>query len=376
MKKIILLSVFLVALSGCFEENKKEDNKIEVIDPGSLNINYYSNKSVKSLIIPPDLTKPNYEKSFRISEYSDVKQDFVSFDNNEEKPEKVKIIQNKEDIKIEKSGKRRWLVVNKDADYLWEMSRDFLKKEGFSIKNSNKKIGIMETEYLENYPEVPDQNIGIIRSMLRKALAQRYSLPIVDKYRIRIEPIENNVSEIHLSLSSMQEVVTNSGNDNENTIWQVREKDVALETEMLYRLMLFLGGDEAKSKERIVNAKEKKITLVSQGEGINGFGKLTFNLSLIETWDNLAWALDQLNIDIYDKDLKERAIYINIARTSDQGFFTWIFGDDAVRKNFQIMLQPKDNSTTDVFFNDVSEENEDDTKEFSKEFFMNIAKQF
>jgi len=376
MKKIILLSVFLVALSGCFEENKKEDNKIEVIDPGSLNINYYSNKSVKSLIIPPDLTKPNYEKSFRISEYSDVKQDFVSFDNNEEKPEKVKIIQNKEDIKIEKSGKRRWLVVNKDADYLWEMSRDFLKKEGFSIKNSNKKIGIMETEYLENYPEVPDQNIGIIRSMLRKALAQRYALPIVDKYRIRIEPIENNVSEIHLSLSSMQEVVTNSGNDNENTIWQVREKDVALETEMLYRLMLFLGGDEAKSKERIVNAKEKKITLVSQGEGINGFGKLTFNLSLIETWDNLAWALDQLNIDIYDKDLKERAIYINIARTSDQGFFTWIFGDDAVRKNFQIMLQPKDNSTTDVFFNDVSEENEDETKEFSKEFFMSIAKQF
>jgi len=376
MKKIILLSVFLVALSGCFEENKKEDNKIEVIDPGSLKINYYSNKSVKSLIIPPDLTKPNYEKSFRISEYSDVKQDFVSFDNNEEKPEKVKIIQNKEDIKIEKSGKRRWLVVNKDADYLWEMSRDFLKKEGFSIKNSNKKIGIMETEYLENYPEVPDQNIGIIRSMLRKALAQRYSLPIVDKYRIRIEPIENNVSEIHLSLSSMQEVVTNSGNDNENTIWQVREKDVALETEMLYRLMLFLGGDEAKSKERIVNAKEKKITLVSQGEGINGFGKLTFNLSLIETWDNLAWALDQLNIDIYDKDLKERAIYINIARTSDQGFFTWIFGDDAVRKNFQIMLQPKDNSTTDVFFNDVSEENEDETKEFSKEFFMSIAKQF
>jgi len=376
MKKIILLSVFLVALSGCFEENKKEDNKIEVIDPGSLKINYYSNKSVKSLIIPPDLTKPNYEKSFRISEYSDVKQDFVSFDNNEEKPEKVKIIQNKEDIKIEKSGKRRWLVVNKDADYLWEMSRDFLKKEGFSIKNSNKKIGIMETEYLENYPEVPDQNIGIIRSMLRKALAQRYALPIVDKYRIRIEPIENNVSEIHLSLSSMQEVVTNSGNDNENTIWQVREKDVALETEMLYRLMLFLGGDEAKSKERIVNAKEKKITLVSQGEGINGFGKLTFNLSLIETWDNLAWALDQLNIDIYDKDLKERAIYINIARTSDQGFFTWIFGDDAVRKNFQIMLQPKDNSTTDVFFNDVSEENEDETKEFSKEFFMSIAKQF
>jgi len=376
MKKIILLSVLFFALAGCLEENKKEENKTEVIEPGNLKINYYSDKSVKSLTIPPDLTKPNYEKSFRISEYSDVKEDFVSFGTKDDESNKLEILKNIEDIKVEKSGKRRWLIVNKGSDYLWEMSREFLKNQGFSIKNSNKKIGIMETEYLENYPEVPDQNIGIIRSMLRKALAQRYALPIVDKYRIRIEPIEKSVSEIHLSLSSMQEVVTNSGNDNENTIWQVREKDVALETEMLYRLMLYLGGDEAKSKERIVNAKENKVTLVSQGEGINGFGKLTFNLSLIETWDNLAWALDQLNIDIYDKDLKERAIYINIARTSDQGFFTWIFGDDAVRKNFQIMLQPKDKSSTDVFFNDVSEENEDDTKEFSKEFFMNIAKQF
>jgi outer membrane protein assembly factor BamC len=41
----------------------------------------------------------------------------------------------------------------------------------------------METDFLENHPEIPDQSVGLIRSMLKKAMKARYSLAIIDKYR-------------------------------------------------------------------------------------------------------------------------------------------------------------------------------------------------
>jgi outer membrane protein assembly factor BamC len=37
----------------------------------------------------------------------------------------------------------------------------------------------METNFLENHPEIPDQSVGLIRSMLKKATKARYALPII-----------------------------------------------------------------------------------------------------------------------------------------------------------------------------------------------------
>jgi hypothetical protein len=40
----------------------------------------------------------------------------------------------------------------------------------------------------------------------------------------------------------MEEVITNAGGEDENTIWQARPKDQSLETEMLYRFTVYLGS--------------------------------------------------------------------------------------------------------------------------------------
>jgi len=155
-------------------------------------------------------------------------------------------LKNKDDVQVKRSGDRRWLIVKKSPEDVWNLSKSFLKQNGFIIKKSNKKIGIMETDFLENHPEIPEGSLGMIRSALRGALKTSYTLPIVDKYRIRIEPIDGGVStEVYLSLTSMEEVLTSAGAAEENTIWQSRPKDRDLETEMLYRLMTFLGSDRA-----------------------------------------------------------------------------------------------------------------------------------
>jgi outer membrane protein assembly factor BamC len=374
------LSITLLALSlgGCISLGG-DDEEEKQVGLGERDIKYYSNKTVTSLEIPPDLTKPSAQNSFKLENYvSNIQEDTISFSEKDNAiKEATSILRTPSNIEVKRSGNRRWLLVDKKPDAVWNLSKSFFKSHGFAIKKTNKKIGLMETDFLENHPEIPDRSLGVIRSMLKKAIAARYALPIVDKYRIRIEPSKTGEkSEVYLSLTSMEEVLTKAGSDDENTIWQSRPKDQVLETEMLYRLMTFLGSDHAVAREKIIQAKEDQKLTVSLSKGVNGYAKLTFSLNQYDTWDNMGWALDQLNVDVEDKDVKEGSFYINVARTEDQGLWSRMFGDDAIKKSFQILVRQTASDATEVYFNDISEENEQATIDFSHEFLGNIAKQF
>jgi len=376
--KVFTILFSTIFINACVDSvidtsnNQKRD-----IDPGNIPMNYYADKTVKSLVIPPDLTSPQSQNSFRISEYvSGVNETVVTFSDSEETRDKnTKILQNNSDVRVERSGQRRWLIINKSSDIVWESAKDFFRQQGFSIKKSNKKIGILETDFLENYPEIPERSLGLIRSMLSKALTARYTLPIIDKYRLRVEPIDEKSTEVHLTLFSMKEKLAKSGNV-ESTIWEAYEKDLALETEMLYRLMVYMTGDEVNSRQKILQASEQKNIETKVLDNFNGYAKLQFNSNLYETWDSINWAFDQLNIEIEDKDIKERSFYIKSVGTSNIGIISSILGADALVKTYQIILKSLDENTTEVFFNDISGENEQETKDYSYDFFRNLQKVF
>jgi len=379
MIKIVFLNFFLaLTITGCVDsvidssENLKRD-----IDPGNIPMNYYADKTVKSLVVPPDLTKPNVQNSFRVSEFvSDINETIIDFSGSEKtKDEVTKILEKNSEISVQRSGQRRWLLVNKDSDLLWETTKNFLKQQGFNIKKSDKKNGIIETDFLENYPEIPEQSLGFFRSFLSKSLTARYTLPIIDKYRVRIEPVNENQTEIHLSLFSMQEKLAKSGNV-ESTLWEAYDKDIALETEMLYRLMVFISGDQVGSREKILAAKEDRKIKVEVLDNFNGYAKLRINASILDAWDNISWALDQLNIDIEDKDIKEKSFYINTVRTSDIGFMSKLLGTEALVKTYQLLVKSVDQNSSEVFFGDISGLNEQETKDFSYEFLNKIQKLF
>ena len=372
---LFLLSLFL---SGCILQDQKQSS----IDINSKNkevtINYYANNSVTSLEVPPDLTSPSYENSFRLSEFaSGIDTNMVNLTNSEIENNDKKILVAPSDISVKKSGNRRWLEVNKDSETIWKLSNQFLKELGFTIKNSNKKIGIMETNFLENRkPEIPAQTMGFFRSALQSTIENvNYTLPSVDKYKIRIEPKSDFITEVYLSVNSMAEVISGSGN-NETTLWQNSEKDYALEAEMLYKLMVYLGGDSAKAREKIISAKDNNKVVVNVKDGLNGYAKLVFNLNLIDTWDNISWAISETNVQVEDRDIKERAFYINLARTADKGIMSKIFGEDAILNTYQIQLKSIGSSLTEVYFQDISEANEQKTKEFSYDFFNQLQKLF
>ena len=368
-----------ILLSGCFA-NTNETLKNNRIDLGEINTNYYADRSVSSLEVPPDLTSPSYDNAFRLSQFvSDIDGNVINLTNKplETNKNNSKVFSVPSDITVRRIGKRRWLEVDKSAEVVWGLSKQFLKEKGFVIKKSNQKIGVMETDYRENIkPEIPERSMGLVRSLFSSLSEDiNYTLPSVDKYKIRVEPISNEKSEVHLSLSTMSEVVDKSLGI-ERTMWQHKDKDEIMEAEMLLSLMLYLGGDAAEAREKILNAKEERKISVLLDKDINNYAKLIFMLDLADTWDNVSWAISNLDLPLEDKDIKDKSFYINIARTADIGLFSKIFGDEPIRKTFQIQLKQVDINKTEVYFNDVSEENQQATKDFSFEIFKKIKNQF
>ncbi|BAF61394.1 outer membrane protein assembly factor BamC [Candidatus Vesicomyidisocius calyptogenae] len=372
-----LIALFLVfSLGGCLSLGNKEGQKHNGI--GGRDVEYYSKKILTSLEIPPDLTKPSVKNSLKLGKYvSNFQEDLVNFSKQDSSIKKVSnILRTPTNVEVIKSSSFRWLVVDKEPDVVWELAKSFFQFYGFVIKKASKKTGIMETNFLENHPEISNQSLGFIRSMFRKVTKMKYTLPVADKYRLRIEPIDDNKSAVYLSLSSMQEVLTNKGGDDENTIWQAQSKDPILETEMLYRLMIFLGSDHVLAKEKILAAREQQILTVVVAKGVGGYAKLVFPLTQYETWSNISWALDQIGADIEDKDIREGSFYINFAKEEDESIFSRLFSNSVIKESFQIVVRQVDSNITEVYFNDLSEENKQTTIDFSYQFLGDIAKQF
>jgi len=378
MLKVTYLLTMVLFLSSCLSQQQKETIKQNRIDNKEVKINYFSDKSLTPLEVPPDLTSPSYENAFRIQAFvEDIDLNVVNLSNTEKISEiNQKILEVPARIEIKSAGTRKWLIVEKEPELVWDLAKQFLREQGFSLKKIDKKLGLIETNYLENKPDIPASSMGFIRSMLASQIDNvSYTLPSVDSYSLRIEPIKKGKStEVYLSISSMAEVITNSGGQ-ESTLWQFKERNISLETEMLYRLMIYLGSDSAEAREKILAAQKNSKISINQTIDINGFSKLLINFGIEEAWDNVSWAINNINLEVESKDVKEKSFYINAARSSDKGFFTKVFGDDAVRKIFRIYLRPKSKSETEVLFLDVSEENETETKQFSSEIMRLISDQ-
>ena len=350
MKNINYLTIILLGLLtvSC----SKITDPIKKTGLGSRVVNYQGDEKVDSLVIPPDLTEPN-----SLGEFTKV----IDINNDDN------IIKTTRNVEVMRDKYRRWLLVEMNPSEVWALSKEFFRSYNFKIEKENQKIGIFETEYLEIETRVPDKSLGAIRAALSKALQTQYGLPIADKYRIRIEPTENpNKSEIYLTLSSIGEVVIG-----EKTVWQPRKKDVELEIEMLLKLMIFLGDDRAESISKIQSNLVLSETVASVLNSDSGYSTLVLPFDKKQSWKLLGWALDELSIDIEDRDSFEGSFLIKVI--PKKGFFSSLLSSVS-EQTYQLVLKEVGNSQTHVIFVDLSEGDEQDVVDFSSELFNNIVK--
>ncbi len=351
-----LLIIFLFsALNACSSTVKKVGGK-KVFD-------YESDGSVASLSVPPDLSLPETKTDIDIA---------ALIQKNSAKSVAIA----PKNLQVKKSGDRRYLIISEPVDTAWAAVEGFFKQSGFVIEDSKPKIGIMTTNYLKRTIKVPEKQLNVVRASLQKFLKTNYVLPIVDKYRIRLEPISTDFSAIYLTINTLEELLTESkATESENTIWRLRERDIEQETEMLYRLMMYLGSDEIKARSKIDTAREDlalKVDLITKSDGVVA---LNFKQNKEEVWRYVSWALDSLNIDVEDKDLQEGTFYVgaNIANKK-KGWFARLFDTSSVH-TFQILVRQTSHDVTEVSLNELSGANQAQIIHFNQEFLTKLAHQ-
>ncbi|WP_395667765.1 outer membrane protein assembly factor BamC [Rhodoferax sp.] len=305
-------------------------------------VDYRSAVRSSGLEVPPDLTQLSKDTRYAIVEGavsaagSKVAQSAVT-------PPAV-AASTLGDVRIERSGNQRWLVVKRSPEQLWPGVREFWKDNGFVLTLDQSNIGIMETDWAENRAKIPQD---FLRATLGKVLDNLYSTAERDKFRTRLEATTDGHTEIYISHRGLLEV---DASGRPGTVWRPRASDPELEAEFLRRLMVRLGATAEQAQAQVAASLAKP---TSQMVVVGGQSVLRIPEGFDAAWRRVGLTLDRTGFTVEDRDRKQGVYFVryvaaNVA-TEEPGFLGRLFSSkskqsDAVK--YQISVRSQADSST------------------------------
>lgn len=300
MRNTVALILLALAATGCsMIEGKK--------------IDYKSAGTLPTLEAPPDLILPSGDNRFAVPDINPKgSATFSAYDQERgTKPQAGSqvLLPSIDKVAIERAGTQRWLVLQIPAKDVWPVVKDFWQELGFIITLESPETGVMETDWAENRAKIPQD---AIRNLLGKALDSFYSTAERDKFRTRLETTPDGKTEIYLSHRGMVEVYegTQTGGDEGKgrTVWQPRPADPELEAEMLRRLMVRFGVEEARSKTLLADKGAQPMASLIKG-GDAGPG-VSIPEPFDRAWRRVGLALDRVGFAVEDRDRAGGVYYV------------------------------------------------------------------
>ena len=306
-------------------------------------VDYKSNVKAPSLMVPPDLTQLSKD-----TRYSVVNGGVSAATTKAQTTPDAKVpvaANGVGDIKVERQGNQRWLVVNRSADVLWAPLKDFWQESGFTLSVEERSLGIMETEWNENRANIPQD---LVRRTIGKWLDGLYSTSSRDKYRTRLETRPDGSTEIFITHRGLEEVYSSDQKD--RTVWQPRPTEPELEAEYSGRLMLKLGASKAQATQVGAAPEAKPVAAVST---IDGQAVVQLNDGFDRAWRRVGLSLDRTGFTVEDRDRKKGVYFVRYvasdAQQADTGFFKKLFGGsakEAAAMKYQVAVRSVGEKTT------------------------------
>ena len=230
-------------------------------------------------------------------------------------------------VQLMRDGNIRWLHTTQSAQEVWPKIRAFWQQHGFTLDVDKPELGIMQTNWLENRANLPQD---IIRRTLGSVFDSLYDTGERDMYRTRVERSSDGGTDIYIAQQGMQEVVDNARNG--STVWQPRPNDPMLEADMLSRLMVQLGA--TKEAAQAAKAQAAKPTAPSaQDARVLSDAKSTavqIDAPLDVAWRRVGLALDRNSFTVEDRDRGQNTYYVRYVdqamAENSPGFFARLFG--------------------------------------------------
>ena len=326
-------------------------------------IDYKSAGQLPSLEIPPDLTTPARDNRYVVPE-SGKANTYSAYDAQRGSQPRgvVAVLPSVDNMRIERSGSQRWLVVTQPSEKLWPVVKEFWQEAGFLVSLELPDAGVMETDWAENRAKIPQD---FIRQSLGKLLDQVYSTAERDKFRTRLERSADGSTEVYVSHRGMIEVYTSQQtgvSPSGQTAWQPRPPDPELEAEFLRRLMVRLGAKEERAKELLATAPQGlRASLTKQPDGGD---LLQVTEPFDRAWRRVGLALDRVGFTVEDRDRQKGLYFVRYADPEAEiakekpGLLSrlafWKSDDKSVKaEQFQVLVKASsDNSQVQVLGKD------------------------
>ncbi len=329
---LCLLACFAVAACETINEKRKVD--------------YKNTRTLPPLEVPPDL--PSIPETGLPSGTPASKATYSEFVTDKKATplpgtQPTPILPQASDIRMERDGQARWLVVQASPESLFPRVREFVSSVGLIVDRENPVAGVIETDWTENRAKVGTGG----QMLLAKWLGTFYATGTRDKYRIRLERgAQPGTTEVYLAHRGMEEVVsrTDSGGESEATRWQPRASDPDSEAEMLRLLIVYLGKTEDQAKTLVAQGATppaERARLTRRGDD----SLLSLDDSLDRAWRRVGLSLDRAGFTVEDRDRSKGIYYVRyIDPDKDSGrpgFFARLFGaeDKKSDERYQIHLQ-------------------------------------
>ncbi len=309
-------------------------------------VDYKSSGKGPSLAVPPDLTQLSRDTRYVVPGTAVTASSYQIGANTQGLPTASTEVG---DVRIERAGSQRWLVVNRPADKLWGPVREFWQESGFLMALDQENLGIMETDFAENRAKLPQD---FIRATLGKLLDSVYSTGERDKFRTRLERTPSGGTEIYISHRGMVETLLkgNANTKDGQTIWQPRPADPELEAEFLRRLMVKLGVSQEQSKALVAAGPAQQTSRIAK---VGDQPVIQMNEGFERAWRRVGLALDRTGFTVEDRDRAKGTYFVRYveptADKKEQGFLSKLFtgtAPGAAPLKYRIAVQSQGEATT------------------------------
>ena len=296
LKRATLLGGVLVlaACSGNLEESLDE------VLPAK-EAQYKSSRSLPPLEVPPNLSSQGIQDAYLLP--GENTQGSATLSNQQVASGTVQrsiVLPQLTDVRVDRNGDKRWLVINAPAEAVWPTVRGFWLERGHLIRLEDPSVGIMETDWAENRADIPQ---GFIRNLLEKISTQLYSAATRDKFRVRLERgIEPGTTELYLSHRGAEEVA-----QGESFVWQPRPSDPELEAEMLNRMLVYFGINREDATQILAKQTQQR-ERAHMVRANDGFTTLALDEDFSRAWRRTGLALDRVGFTVEDRD-RSRGLY-------------------------------------------------------------------
>ncbi|MEO7496920.1 MAG: outer membrane protein assembly factor BamC [Massilia sp.] len=291
----------LASLAGCGMLNSViESDKVD----------YKAAKKATPLEVPPDLTQLERDNRYAVPDGKGVAT-ASGFQQQKASPTAATPTGatvgpvNTDQVRIERAGSQRWLVVKQTPEQLWPQLKEFWHDNGFTIETESAVTGVMETNWAENRAKIPQD---FIRNTVGKVFDSLYSTGTRDRFRTRLERNADGSTDIFISHRGAEEVLT--GPQKEVPTWTVRPNDPGLEAQFLARFMARVSGTpEVKTAVAAVNGAPAA-TPHAKLVGAGAAATVELDEGFDRAWRRVGLALDRVGFTVEDRDRVQGVYFV------------------------------------------------------------------